>query len=411
MSEGVVGPDPRHRVARFVASTRADLDDLAEVSLWSMSRDQAAATLLELTRLRAQVTELELRVARHATSVEVGLDEGATSTANWWSHTAKVTRAEAHRLTRLASRLAEAHEPVRAALATGGLLVDQAAVIVDAIDALPTDLADPAVVAEAEAVLLEHARDHDAKALRVLGRRILDVVAPEIGEAHEARVLEAEEHAARAAASFTMVEDGHGRCHGRFTIPALHGQMLRKHLLAHTPKTAGHEQQTKHRLGEAFCEYVETRPAGSVGKAGGVCATVVVTMTLESLLGGLGRGVPGHRRPALTRRGPPARLPGRDHPRRPRRRLPGPRPRQEAPLPHRTPTDRPRPPRPRLHRRGLRRPTRAVPRPPRPALVPRRPHRHHTGRLLCPRHHTLAHDPRYSTNPIAHGKLRFVRRT
>ena len=123
MSEGVVGPDPRHRVARFVASTRADLDDLAEVSLWSMGRDEAAATLLELTRLRAQVTELELRVARHATTVEVGLDQGATSTANWWSHTAKVTRAEAHRLTRLAARLADAHEPVRAALATGGLLV------------------------------------------------------------------------------------------------------------------------------------------------------------------------------------------------------------------------------------------------------------------------------------------------
>ena len=34
-----------------------------------------------------------------------------------------------------------------------------------------------------------------------------------------------------------------------------------------------------------------------------------------------------------------------------------------------------------------------------------------TGRLLCPRHHTLAHDPRYTTNPAAHGKLMFVRRT
>ena len=125
-------------------------------------------------------------------------------------------------------------------------------------------------------------------------------------------MLEAEEHAARAAASFTMVEDGHGRCHGRFTIPALHGQMLRKHLLAHAPTTeAGREQQTKHRLGEAFCEYVETRPAGSVGKAGGVCATVVVTMTLESLLGGLaaasldtgGRLSPGEARRLACRAG------------------------------------------------------------------------------------------------------------
>ncbi len=128
------------------------------------------------------------------------------------------------------------------------VLVDQAAVIVDAVDALPADLVDATVVAEAEGVLLAHAADHDAKALRVLGRRILDVVAPEIGEAHEARVLEAEEQAARAAASFTMVEDGHGQCHGRFTLPALHGAMLRKHLLAHAPKT-DHQVLTKHRSG------------------------------------------------------------------------------------------------------------------------------------------------------------------
>ena len=112
------------------------------------------------------------------------------------------------------------------------MLADQAAVILEAVDALPTDLADAEVVADAEAALLEYAADHDATALRVLGRRILDVVAPEVGEAHEARVLEAEEAKARAAASFSMAHDGHGKCHGRFTIPSLHGAILHKHLLA-----------------------------------------------------------------------------------------------------------------------------------------------------------------------------------
>ncbi|MGI8645623.1 MAG: HNH endonuclease signature motif containing protein, partial [Nocardioides sp.] len=34
-----------------------------------------------------------------------------------------------------------------------------------------------------------------------------------------------------------------------------------------------------------------------------------------------------------------------------------------------------------------------------------------TCRLLCPRHHTLAHDERYTTTPTAHGKLEFIRRT
>ena len=55
------------------------------MSVWSMTRSETAATLLELTRLKAQVAELELRVARHAETVEVGLDQGATSTAGWWA--------------------------------------------------------------------------------------------------------------------------------------------------------------------------------------------------------------------------------------------------------------------------------------------------------------------------------------
>ena len=62
---------------------------------------------------------------------------------------------------------------------------------------------------------------------------------------------------------------------------------------------------TKHRLGQAFCEYVETRPASSVGKAGGVCATVVVTMTLDTLLGGLKAAsldTGGHLSPGEARR-------------------------------------------------------------------------------------------------------------
>ena len=207
-----------------------------------------------------------------------------------------------------------------------------------------------------------------------------------------------------------MVEDGHGRCHGRFTIPALHGQMLRKHLLAHTPKTA-HEQQTKHRLGEAFCEYVETRPAASVGKAGGVCATVVVTITLESLMGGLaaasldtgGRLSPGEARRLACRAGIiPAVLGGTSQVLdlgRKRRFHTEP---QRIALAHRD--------------RGCTADGCDAP----PGLC----HAHHdqpwsrggptdthTGRLLCPRHHTLAHDPRYSTNPVAHGKLKFIRRT
>ena len=125
MSEDARTEGPRHRVAVFVASTHADLIGLVEVPVWSMNAQETASTLVGLTRLRAQVAELELRVLAHARATEVGLDQGATSTASWWSHHTNLTRGEAHRLTRLASRLSEAHEPVRRALAVGEVLVDR----------------------------------------------------------------------------------------------------------------------------------------------------------------------------------------------------------------------------------------------------------------------------------------------
>ncbi|MEO5853492.1 MAG: DUF222 domain-containing protein [Nocardioides sp.] len=426
MSDDVLASDPRHRVAAFVASTHADLDALADVSLWSMTPQETAPTLLALTRLKARIAELELGVVAHAVTVEVGLAQGATSTSNWWAHQTKMTRPEAHRLTTLACRLGDARQPVRAALAAGEVLADQAAVIVEAVDALPADLADAAVVAQAEAVLLEYAAEHDARALRVLGRRILDVVAPEVGEAHEARLLAGEEAEARAAASFRMVDDGHGQCHGRFSVPSLHGAMLQKHLMALAARrhqvaaaaaaaaaepAATRDLPTRHRLGQAFCDYIETRREDTVPHAGGVPATIVVTMSLDSLLGGLaaasldtgGRISAGEARRLACQAGIiPAVLGGKS---------------QVLDLGRKR----------RFHTE-----------PQRIALALRdggctaegcdRPpgmcHAHHdrpwhqgghtdvkTGRLLCPRHHTLTHDPRYTTNPTAHGKLRFITRT
>ena len=67
----------------FVASARADLTDLAGVSVWSMTPLETASTLLGVTRFKALVAELELRLAAHAKTLEVGLDTGATSTTNW----------------------------------------------------------------------------------------------------------------------------------------------------------------------------------------------------------------------------------------------------------------------------------------------------------------------------------------
>ncbi len=312
------------------------------------------------------------------------------------------------------------HAPGRAALAAGDVLADQAQVLVDAIEALPGTV-DPVVVDRAQTRLLALAADHDAAALRVLGRRILDVVAPEVADAEEARQLEAEEAHADATTRFTMTDDGQGRCHGRFTLPSAVGQMLRKQLLAlAAPKhrvahgfgsyDATHPVPTALRLGLALAEWVETYPDRHLPTSGGVSATVVVTMTLETLQGGLsaatldtgGRVSAGEARRLACEAGiVPAVLDGES------RVLDLGRTRRLHDKSQRLAMA--------LRDGGCTADGCDMP----PGLC----HAHHdvpwsrggpttldNGRLLCHRHHRLAHDQRYTTSHTQTGKVAFHRR-
>src|SRR6188768_2718280 len=88
---------PHHQVASATARMRSVADGVVDASVWSMTADECASTLVELTRLEAQVVELRARVAAHADELRVGQDVGATSTANWLAHETRMTRTEGHR--------------------------------------------------------------------------------------------------------------------------------------------------------------------------------------------------------------------------------------------------------------------------------------------------------------------------
>ena len=130
---------PRHRVSVAVARAHADLDPVADASVWSMDPAETKTTLVEVTRLESRVAELKARVLAHADDLKVGEEEGATSTATWWAHTTRQVRPTATGQVRLAHALTT-REHVRAALAAGELRVEQAQVIIDALDKLPGDL-------------------------------------------------------------------------------------------------------------------------------------------------------------------------------------------------------------------------------------------------------------------------------
>jgi hypothetical protein len=283
--------------------------------------------------------------------------------------------------------------------------------------------------------------------LRLLGRRVVEVIDPDAADAVDAaegRRLAREEAAAARATYLQLVDNGDGSHTGRFTIPTLHAVMLTKALHALTapgqqasqppgqeglPEAAGgagsgagSERCRRSRVsrpelfGQGLCRLLERLPADRLPTAGGVSATVLVLVDYDRLLSGLGTarldtGEPvsagAARRLACEAGVIPVVV---------RRLLDGPSVVLDV-----------------GRRRGFHTPSQRI------ALTIRdggctaegcdRPpgwcqahHDHRSwaagggtsvehGRLLCAHHHTTAHHPDYDTEHLPTGKIRFHRRT
>ena len=294
-----------HPLHRFAGRLHEVLDQVtagAGTPVWSLGEAELVETLSELQTALPRLTERILALLAHAehTDLATHLPSGqaATSTAAWWAEHTHSSRPQAHR--QLATALAlTAHEPTRAALAAGQISPEAARIVTDAVDALPGG--PTGVSAEqrdrAERHLLDEARHHDPQALRRLARHLIDVIDPDAADERLARLLAAEEARAATTTRLRIHEDGHGQCHGTFTIPTLHGTILTTalHALANPalpdpipredPTASGTPRRlpTAEVLGQAFTRYLELMPAERLPTTGGVNATVVVTIPLGTL--------------------------------------------------------------------------------------------------------------------------------
>ncbi len=280
----------------FLVGLGRALDRVRQVPAWSMSPDQQREALLGLERAQARLAELRLRVLASADRNRVGDVDAAASTADWVAHHARVERRRAHADLRLATAL-DGHEVTRRALATGQVNLAQAQVILSAVDDLPADIA-PEDRARGEAHLVEAAAEHDAPALRQLGRHLLEVLAPEEAERRLGEKLEAEEREARRKASVRFRPNGDGTVNATLKLPTLHAQMLEKALRALVAPARigpqarldehGNPRPAHELLGRGLMELLETLPVDTLPQAGGGNATVVVMMSIEQLLGDIG---------------------------------------------------------------------------------------------------------------------------
>jgi hypothetical protein len=299
---GGAGPGvPAHPVLRFAQAARAALDRLGEAPAWSMTPEEQREALVLLSRLGSRVEELGLRVLVSADRNDVGVDSGATSTAAWLATATNRTRAQCSAAVGLAEALDERYDATRRALARGEVTLEQARVIVKAVDALVQDHDDlpPGIHVRAEAHLLSRARDFDAIGLRRLGHRLFEVVCPEAADAAEGEILARQEEHARRTACLTMHDNGDGTVDGHFRLPVLHAALLKKALEALTsPRRLGEgrlDPVTGRKLpypvllGQGFMELLENHldPA-HLPTTGGSPFTLVITMGIDALMTGLG---------------------------------------------------------------------------------------------------------------------------
>ncbi len=302
--------DRRHQVHAFAGRAHEVLDDIlgadgsAFVSVSGLGVGETRETLVELSRLRDRIDAISCRVLDHGEQLRIGsaVDADgeapavpATTTAGWLADAVTTPLPLARKTVKLARRLEDSFHATGRALAAGAIDRDQAVVIVDAVDALPEFVVDTERRA-AEDHLLDQARVHNAWDLKRLGKHLLEVIDPDGLDEHLAKQLAEEEARASRKTYFTMRDDGHGTVHGRFAIPGLNADMLAVALNAIASPVrpdaldrGDHDdpKPTAEVLGQAFREYIERYPTEKLPTTGGINASVVVTMTLDSLLGGL----------------------------------------------------------------------------------------------------------------------------
>ncbi|MFD4327873.1 DUF222 domain-containing protein, partial [Nocardioides sp. NPDC058538] len=220
---------PQHPVLGAVVAITASLDGVAEANPSFMATDQKAAALVEIARAKTQLAELELRVL--AVADDVAAETAARDVAAWLHHHTHQRPETLRADLRLAQALDRTYHQVAAAMRTGACNPAQAQVIVNALDDLPADL-DTEIKTKAEEALVAYATRFDPTQLRRLGRRILDVIAPEIAEAEEARRLAAEEAHARKKTRLSMRRVGDGTTRISAVVPEAAADRLATNLEA-----------------------------------------------------------------------------------------------------------------------------------------------------------------------------------
>lgn len=282
-----------HPIVAAVTDVRASLKGVADANPTFMSTDDKSAALTELVRAEGQLAELRLRIL--ADAGDLARETAAKDAAGWLAQHTRTRYADARADLTLAAALDRDHPVLAAAMREGEATLAQVQVIHRALDALPGAV-DADTVAAAAQHLVAQAAEFGPKELGRIGRRILDVVAPEIADAAEAaRLADLEAHAAEhTRLTMRRLGDGTTRISGR--VPDHVGTRFATYLeaFANPRQPSGSDTATPEgdpitrrpypkRMGQAFLQFLETVDPTRLPLHGGDATTLIVTIPFASL--------------------------------------------------------------------------------------------------------------------------------
>ncbi len=283
--------------AELLGRATAEVASLSEV-LWAARSDGELLEVgLAVAELRAVLAAVEAGAVAEVEARGAAKRAGWGSTADWLTHVGGLRRGAGRRVVRRAQALAGERAATAAALAAGEVSAEQADVVLDAVDTLPTA---PLLRRRGETHLLEQARTLDATDLARAGRHLVQVVDPDREERRLEAGLEREERAAHLGRFLAITEDGAGgvRVKGRGSVED--GAILRAALLPLTrPQPTGEDPETlgadprDHgaRLWDALVATAQhALDTGLPPASHGAVPRVAVTIDLDDLRHDLGLG-------------------------------------------------------------------------------------------------------------------------
>ena len=299
-------------VAQAVATARAAMAAAREGDLKDQPVDDLAVLVQALSGLEAEASALLGDVLGEAERRQVADAEAATGTDAWAAALTGQSREVLAGGARIAELLRSKYHHAREAYATGAITTRQVRVIVAAAEQAPLETtveqlaaAEEVLVNKASGVGTRTGRPMNPKRLRQAARRMLDIVDRDLADKHEAIMLGRESRRAKHETYLALHDNGDGTYTGKFTIPELHGSLLRTALETlsaprrlnktrtspegetisgydeSAPTGPGHGLSGWEIAGNALCELIEHLPTD--GWNGANALTLLVTMTAEDL--------------------------------------------------------------------------------------------------------------------------------